>query len=222
VNRIDELLSSMTGDEKRRLQVVAGCAGKAIQRVVIKLGGINCDACQVDKDAPEIAALREPGVNRCDITVRVKYVLGHRLKVIDKRQVNLGVSEVRCGIGYHGAVVGGDEVVLLSVAVKQCRLRLWTAEQWQPVNETLHVTSKFFRQVPRVNGGPEHWNNTPFAIEAGPVVGGDGLVVLRQGTEETIEILEPEPSAMHLMQGGQGVTDSSPVVGCPVLRRTFG
>ena len=60
--------------------------------------------------------------------------------------------------------------------------------------------------MPRVNGRPEQWNNTPFAIEVGPAVGGDGLVVLGQGTEETIEILKPEPSAMHLMQGGQGVT----------------
>ena len=48
--------------------------------------------------------MRELGVNRCDITIRVKYILGHRLEVIDKRQVNFGVSEVRCGIGYHGAV----------------------------------------------------------------------------------------------------------------------
>jgi hypothetical protein len=71
-------------------------------------------AGQVDKDAPEIAALRKLGVNRCDFPTRVKYILGHRLEVIDKRQVNLGVSEVRCGIGHHGAVVGGDEVVLLS------------------------------------------------------------------------------------------------------------
>lgn len=89
--------------------------------------------------------MRELGVNRRDITIGVKYILGHRLEVIDKRQVNLGVSEVRCGIGYHGAVIGGDEVVLLSVAVKQCWLRLWTAERWQPVNEALHVTRKIFR-----------------------------------------------------------------------------
>src|SRR5215203_6113441 len=83
--------------------------------------------------------------NRCDITIRVKYILGHRMEVIDKRQVNLGVSEVRCGIGYHGAVIGGDEVVLLSVAVKQCWLWLWTAERWQSINEALHVTRKIFR-----------------------------------------------------------------------------
>jgi hypothetical protein len=76
--------------------------------------------------------------------------------------------------------------------------------------------------VPRVNGRPEQWNNTPFAVEVDPAVGGDGLVVLGQGTEETIEIFEPEPSAAHLMQGGQGVTDSSPVVGCSFLRRTLG
>ena len=119
--------------------------GKAVQRIASKLGGLNGDAGQVDKDAPEIAALRELGVNRCDITIRVKYILGHRLEVIDKRQVNLGVSEVRCGIGYHGAVIGGDEVVLLSVAVKQCWLWLWTAERWQSINEALHVTRKIFR-----------------------------------------------------------------------------
>ena len=122
-----------------------GCAGQAVQRVAIKLGGLNCDAGQVDKDAPEIAALRELGVNRCDITIRVKYILGHRLEVIDKHQVDLGVSEVRCGIGYHGAVIGGDEVVLLSVAVKQCWLWLWPAERWQSINEALHVTRKIFR-----------------------------------------------------------------------------
>ena len=67
--------------------------------MAIKRGGLNRDARQVDKDAPEIAALREVGVNRCDITIRVKYIWGHRLEVIDKRQVDLGVSEVRCGIG---------------------------------------------------------------------------------------------------------------------------
>ena len=89
--------------------------------------------------------MRELGVDRCDITVRVKYILRHRLEVIDKRQVNLGVSEVPCGIGYHGAVIGGDEVVLLSVAVKQGWLWLWTAERWQPVNEALHVMCKIFR-----------------------------------------------------------------------------
>ena len=121
-----------------------------------------------------------------------------------------------------GTVIGADEVMLLSVAVKQCWLRLRTAERWQPRNEALHVTRKTFRQVPRVNGRPEQWKNTPFAIEVDPVVGGDGFVVLGQRTEETIEILEPEPSAMHLMQGGQGVADSSPVVGCPILRRALG
>ena len=89
--------------------------------------------------------MREVGVNRCDITIRVKYILGHRLEVIDKRQVNLGVSEVRCGIGYYGAVIGADEVVLLSVAVKQRWLWLWTAERWQSINEALHVTRKSFR-----------------------------------------------------------------------------
>ena len=53
--------------------------------------------------------------------------------------------------------------------------------------------------MPRVNGRLEQWNNTPFAIEVDPAVGGDRLVVLGQRTEETIEIFEPEPSAMHLM-----------------------
>ena len=116
-----------------------------VQRIAIKLGGLNGDAGQVDKDAPEIAALRELGVNRCDITIRVKYILGHRLEVIDKRQVNLGVSEVRCGIGYQGAVIGGDEVVLLSVAVEQCWLWHRTAQRWQSINQALHGTRKIFR-----------------------------------------------------------------------------
>jgi len=75
----------------------------------------------------------------------VKYVVGHRLEVIDKRQVNLGVSEVRCGIGYHRAVIGTDKVVLLSVAVKQRWLWLWTAERWQSISEALHVSRKIYR-----------------------------------------------------------------------------
>ena len=89
----------------------------------------NCDARQVDKDAPEISALGEVDVNRRDITIRVEYVLGYRLEVIDQRQVNLGVSEVRCGISYHRAVISADEVVLLSVAVKQRWLWVWATER---------------------------------------------------------------------------------------------
>jgi hypothetical protein len=131
------------------------CAGKAVQRRAIIRSRSNRDARQVDKDAPEIAALCEVDVNRCDITIRVKYFLGHRLEVIDKRQVNLGVSEVRCGISDHRAVIGTDEVVLLSVAVKQRWLWVWATERWQPMDEALHVLRKTPWQVPRVNGRPE-------------------------------------------------------------------
>src|SRR5207237_9171456 len=81
----------------RRLHVVASCAGKAVQRSASKLGGLHCDAGQVDKDAPDVAASCELGVNGCDFSIRVKYILGHRLEVIVKRQVNLWMSEVRCG-----------------------------------------------------------------------------------------------------------------------------
>ena len=127
------------------LQTAATCLSQTGQRVAIKRGGCNCDARQVHEDAPEIATLRKGTVNRCDFTISVKYVVGHRLEVINKRQVNLGVSEVRCGIGHHGAVIGTDEVVLLSVAVEQRWLWLWTAQRWQSTNEALHVTRKIYR-----------------------------------------------------------------------------
>src|SRR5204862_3317295 len=70
-----------------------------------------------------------------------------------------------------------------------------------------------------VNGRPEKRNRAPFDIEVDPTVRGYGVVVLAQRAEETIEIFEPESRAMHLMQGGQGVTDRSPIVACSILRR---
>jgi hypothetical protein len=35
-------------------------------------------------------------------------------------------------------------------------------------------------------------------------------------------MFEPESCVMHLVQGGQGVTDGSPVVGCSILRGALG
>jgi len=76
--------------------------------------------------------------------------------------------------------------------------------------------------VSGVNGRPEKRKHTPFGIEVDPAVRGDGCVVLGQRAEETIEMFEPESCVMHLVQGGQDVTDRSPVVGCSILRRALG
>jgi len=45
------------------------------KRIAIKLGGLNCGAGQVDKDAPEIAALRELSANRCEITPKMYFTI---------------------------------------------------------------------------------------------------------------------------------------------------
>jgi hypothetical protein len=92
--------------------------GKAVPRIAIKRGGLNCDARQVDKDAPKIATLREVSVDRCDLTISVKYIVGHGLEVVDKGQVDLWVSEVWCDVRDHSSAIGTHKVVLLSIAVK--------------------------------------------------------------------------------------------------------
>jgi len=127
------------------LQVIATCGGKARNCVAIKRGGLDCDARQVDEDLPQIAALREAGVNRCDITVGVKYIFGHGLEVVDKGQIYLGVSEIWSDVGDDGTGIGTDKVVLLSVAVKERWLWLWTAERRQSFHETLNVSRKVHR-----------------------------------------------------------------------------
>ena len=124
---------------------MATCVGKASQCVAIKRGGLNCDARQVNEDPPEIAALREAGVNRCDFTVGVKYVFGHGLEVVNKGQIDLGVSEIWSDVGDDGTDIGTDKVVLLSIAVKQRWLWFWTAERWQSLHESFNVSRKVCR-----------------------------------------------------------------------------
>ena len=71
---------------------------------------------------------REARLNRCNITVSLQYVVGHGMEVVDEGQVDLGVPEVRRNVSDHRAGVGGDEVVLLGIAVEQRRLWFWAAD----------------------------------------------------------------------------------------------
>ena len=48
--------------------------------------------------------LREAGINRCDITIHVEYVIGYWVEVVDKGQIYLGVSEARRDVGNYGAL----------------------------------------------------------------------------------------------------------------------
>ena len=84
-------------------------------------------------------------MNRCDITVGVKYVFGHGLEVVDKDQIYLGVSEIWSDVGDDGTGIGTDKIVLLGVAVKQRWLWFWTAERWHSLHETFNVSYKVYR-----------------------------------------------------------------------------
>ena len=139
----------------KRLQVVATRLGKMSQRIATIRYCFNCDARQVHGDAPEIASFRKVIIYGCQLAIGVKYVVRYRLEVVDERQVNLGMSEIRRGVSYHSSVIGTDEVVLLSVAVKQRRRWLWTAEHRQSMNQALQVSGKVNREVAGVNRRPE-------------------------------------------------------------------
>src|SRR4051812_9997454 len=109
--------------------------GEAGQCVPAERDGFNGDAREVDGDTPEVTALREARIYRCKISIRVEYVVGHGMEVVDEGQVDLRVSEVRRNVRDHRAGVGTDEVVLLRVTVKQRRLWFWTADRRQSLHE---------------------------------------------------------------------------------------
>jgi hypothetical protein len=62
------------------------------------------------------------------------------------------VPEVRRNVCDHRSSVRSYEVVLLSVAVEQRRLRFWAADRRESLHEALDVSRKVYRQVSGVNG----------------------------------------------------------------------
>lgn len=124
VPRWQKAPGSRTGQRGRPpsiLFVAANRTGEASQRITAKRGGVNCDAREVDEDTPEVTALSEARLNRCNITISFQYVGGDAMEVVNEGQVDLGVPEVGRHICHHRAGVGGDEVVLLGIAVEQRR-----------------------------------------------------------------------------------------------------
>jgi hypothetical protein len=56
---------------------------------------VDGDHGQVAEEPPQLAPLREAGVDRRDVAVRPEYVVRDGLEIVEEGQVDLGVPEVR-------------------------------------------------------------------------------------------------------------------------------
>lgn len=180
------------------------------------------DSGQVGEDTPELTTILEADLDGRDLTVGVEYIGGDGLEVVEENQVHFGVSEVRGHVDDDGTAVGGDEVVLLGVAMEESRFRFWAADRGQPVDEPLNAGGQIQGKMARVDGRPEVGKNPPLGKEVDPAVRTDGSVVLAQGTVETVQTVKSEPCPVDLVDSGQGGTDRSPVLSGPIGGGPFG
>ena len=82
------------------------------------------DRREVAGQPPQLASPGESPVERREFRVRAQQGRIDRLVDVDKREVSLGVPEVRGNVNHHRAAGGADEVILLGVAVQESRHRV--------------------------------------------------------------------------------------------------
>jgi hypothetical protein len=95
-------------------------AGKAAQYSTSESSfAIHRHHPEVAKDAPQLTPLLEARLDWGDLLIAVEQDVGHRIEVVDERQVELGMTKVGRDVDNDGTCVRADEVVLLGVAVEQ-------------------------------------------------------------------------------------------------------
>jgi hypothetical protein len=75
--------------------------------------------CKISPYTPQIPSFPEPRINGTVVPITIKNVIRHHLRIVDKCKIHFRISVVYRWIYHNRPIFGADEVVLLSVTMKQ-------------------------------------------------------------------------------------------------------